>query len=291
MTTGLGALEEVRFRDGPVELTVLPEVGARFHRLRAWGHDLLRSPADPRVHIGDPFYWGSYVMAPWCNRISAGPVTVGSHQVELGSNFPDGSAIHGQVYARPWEQVSDAELRIAGGGDRWPWTYEVRQRLEVRSAAILIGLTLTNTADEPMPAGIGIHPWFLRPVEVGIRADSYFRSNTTWQPIAEPVVGSFDRRIVGPMAPDLDASWADLGDPPVELVWPEARVRATMRFTAPSGFIVAADPSNVEAIAVEPETHAPQGLRRLLEGQPGGLAWLDPGAILRLDIELTFERL
>mgnify|MGYP001794549893 CR=1 FL=1 len=39
--------------------------------------------------------------------------------------------------------------------------------------------------------------------------------------------------------------------------------------------------------ALEPETHAPQGLRRLLNGEPGGLAVVVPGETLTLVSLLT----
>lgn len=286
-----GAIEELVLADGPIELTVLPGVGARLHRLRVFGRDLIRTPAEPSVHIRDPFFWGSYVMAPWCNRLSADRVDVGSRRVELGSNFPDGTAIHGQVYARPWEHDGHGELWIRGGGDGWPWQYEVRQRIAVTPRTIGLALSLTNRSDDPMPAGIGIHPWFMRPIQVGIHAASVFPTNLDSQPIPDPVHGPFDRREIGEMADGLDASWADLADPPVELVWPDAGIRATMRMSAPTGYIVAANPPGVDAIAVEPETHAPQGLRRLLGHEPGGLTLLEPGHALNLDVELAFDRL
>jgi galactose mutarotase-like enzyme len=92
------------------------------------------------------------------------------------------------------------------------------------------------------------------------------------------------------MADDLDATWTDLADPPVELVWPETGVRATMRATPPVGYIVAASPGYLDAIAVEPQTHAPQGLRRLLGREPGALTMLKPGQTLGLTVELTFQR-
>ena len=283
-------MRELRISDGPIEVVVLPELGARLHRLRAFGHDLLRTPADQATHAGDPFYWGSYVMAPWCNRIEAGAVAVGSRQVALASNFPDGSAIHGQVYARPWDVLEDGSLRIRAGGDGWPWAYEVTQRIEVLDGLVRIGLALTNLADDPMPAGLGIHPWFRRPLLLAIRADAVFRSNTPTAPRPEPVSGSLDLREVGAMADDLDATWSDLAEPPVELRWPDRHVRAVMRAAAPTTYVVAASPAQIDAIAVEAQTHAPQGLRRMLNGEPGGLTALESGGTLRLDVELAFDR-
>jgi aldose 1-epimerase len=284
-------MDEVVIADGPLEAVVLPEAGARLHRLRAFGHDVLLTPDDPATHLGDPFFWGAYVMAPWCNRIEARPTQVGAHQIDLPSNFPDGSAIHGQVYARPWDRRADGSFGVSGGGDGWPWTYEMRMDVEIDGGTLQIDLLLTNTSADPMPAGIGIHPWFRRPLRTAIHADSFFADNLATETRPKPVAGPFDLRKIGVMADDLDGAWTDLGDPPVALRWDDLGLAMTMRTTPAAPYIVAASPSRVDAIAVEPQTHAPQGARRLLGGEPGGLAMLPPGEALRMRIELAFEQL
>ena len=75
----------------------------------------------------------------------------------------------------------------------------------------------------------------------------------------------------------------------MQLYWPEAGVRAVMTMSARTTYVVAASPLELDAIAVEPQTHAPQGLRRLINREPGGLTLLDPGGMLQLSTELTFE--
>jgi len=286
----MDGVEEHRFADGAIEVVVLPEAGARIHRLRAFGHDLLRTPADPSEHLRDRFFWGSYVMAPWGGRIEPGPVPVGSRVIDLASNFPDGTAIHGQVHTQPWERHGDGSFHVEGGGDGWPWNYEVGLRIEVLDPTVRLDLALVNRSNDPMPAGLAIHPWFRRPVQVAIRGDSFYSPNTATPREAQPVLGHFDQRQLGEMAVDLDATWTDLAEPPVELYWPDTGVRATMRATPPVGYIVAASPGEVDAIAVEPQTHAPQGLRRLLHGEPGALTMIKPGQTLGLTVELTFDR-
>jgi aldose 1-epimerase len=283
-------MDEVSIVDGPIEIVVLPEVGARIHRLRAFGHDLLRTPADPAEHLRDPFFWGAYPMAPWCNRIDARPTTVGDRTVDLAANFPDGTAIHGQVYDRPWASTDRASFMTRGGGDGWPWAYEARLLVAVAGGTIRVDLAITNLADDPMPAGIGIHPWFRRPLEVAIHAERVHASMATLAPEPETVAGPYDLRSLGPIADDLDATWTDVADPAVVLHWPHRGIRATMRVVAPTICVVAASPSHIDAIAVEPQTHAPRGLRRLLAGEPDGLALLSPGQTLGLTMELAIER-
>ncbi len=148
-----GTGSEVRIGGEPLEVVVLPGLGARLHRLRAFGHDLLLSPDDPATYIDDPFMWGSYVMAPWCNRLEPTPTEVGGRTVALGVNFVDGTAIHGQVYLRPWAIEAPGSFVVAGGGDGWPWRYEVRQQVTVVGTDLRVALALTNLDDSTDAGG------------------------------------------------------------------------------------------------------------------------------------------
>ena len=277
--------------DGPIRVEVLPGLGARLHRLEVFGHDLLRTPDDPATHRADPFAWGAYVMAPWCNRIAATPTLVDGRLVAVRSNFADGSAIHGQVHSLPWKAVDNGTLRVRAGGDGWPWGYESTLRVAIRGAALLIDQSLTNLAATPMPAGLGLHPWFRRPLEVCINGARVLPSNLDAAEGVVPVSGSLDLRTMRAMPDDVDAAWLDLGDPAVDLRWPEIGLSATMRVRSEHGScIVAASPRGVDAVAIEPQTHAPYGLARLLRGEPGAMRMLAPGATARLVIELAFDR-
>ncbi|MCI0346237.1 MAG: hypothetical protein L0221_12465 [Chloroflexi bacterium] len=284
-------MEIVTFASDVLELEVLPEAGARLHRMRAFGHDLLRTPADPRAHLEDPFWWGGYVMAPWTNRLEARPTEALGRTVDLAPTFRDGTAIHGQVYARPWARVADATFAVRGGGNGWPWPYEVRLDVRVEGPRARLGLRLTNLADGPMPGGLGLHPWFRQPLELAIHAAAVFPSNHPSPPLPSPVAGELDLRTLRPFPVGLDATWSDLAEPPVDVNWPELGVRATMSAEPPaSPFVVAASLPDVDGVAIELQTHAPSGLRRLLVGEPGPLAVLAPGASLALVIHLQVAR-
>lgn len=283
-------MDRLTLANEAIEAEFLPALGARLHRLRVYGQDLLRTPGDLGAYAREPFVWGSFVMAPWCNRLKAGTAHVGSHEVRLEPNFPDGTAIHGQVYRLAWEHLPGGTLRVRAGGDGWPWEYEVTLNVTVDHHTLRLDHALTNLWTEPMPAGIGIHPWFRRPVRVAIHADAVYGRNTDTSPEPEPVHGPFDLRALREMPDGLDATWTGLARPPVHLLWPTLGVQATMNVTAPEVFIVAASPRSLEAIAVETQTHAPQGLRRLLRHEPGALTMLGPEESLRMSVELAFEQ-
>jgi aldose 1-epimerase len=286
------AEDSLRLAGGAVEVELLPRLGGRLHRLRAFGHDVLRTPATTAAYATDPFFWGSYVMAPWCNRLPTRPTAIGSRTVALPSNYPDGTAIHGQVVGLPWTVDADGSLLVRGGGDGWPWPYEVRQRVTVEGSALRILVTLTNLADDAMPAGMGLHPWLLKPLHVRLAASSVASSNLDPNSVLETVSGPFDLRAMAPLAADLDASWAELADPPLELRWPTFGIGATVRARSTAALSVAiASPEAVDAVAIEPQTHLPGGLRRLQDGDPHGLRLLEPGSALTLDVELEFAEI
>jgi aldose 1-epimerase len=286
----LPAEERIAIGDEPIRVELLPGIGGRLHRLRAFGHDLLRTPDDPAQHRRDPFLWGAYVMAPWCNRTAAVPTRVGAQLVDLSSNFPDGSAIHGQVYATPWQVKADGTLSVRGGGDGWPWPYESSMRVDVNASLLRIDLALTNRAQTPMPGGIGLHPWFRGALEVRFSADRVVPSNTDPACGLQPVSGAFDLRERRTMPAGLDAGWLASGGAAFEMRWPRLGIRATAQTVSDAPvWIVAASPPDLEAVAIEPQTHAAFGLRRFLAGEPGGLQPMAPGATLRLRIELAFE--
>ena len=282
------SLELVRLGDDVVRVEVLPAIGARIHRIQVRGVDILRTPDDVEVHRSDGWFWGSFPMAPWCNRLPAGHSRVAGRELDLPSNFFDGTAIHGQVAETAWAQVGDGAFSIRAGGDGWPWPYEVRQSIEASVDRFRLELAVTNLGDDVMPAGVGIHPWFREPVEVAIRAASVHPSNLDSSPVPEPVTGDLDRRLLGPLALGVDAAWTDLEAPPVLLSWPAAGLRATVETSPSVRYIVAAKLENADATAVEPETHAPAGLRRLERGERGALELIAPGETLGMTVTIRF---
>jgi len=123
---------------------VLPDLGSRIERLAYRGRDVLRRPDDESLLVREPTFWGSFVMAPWCNRIEADhAVRVGRRTLRVPANFPDGTAIHGQVFDRVW-QVAGAEMAPdavtlavdVSAAVGWPWSYEVTQRIAVLASSV-----------------------------------------------------------------------------------------------------------------------------------------------------------
>jgi len=287
------APRELVLRSDDIEAVLLPDLGARVHRLRAFDHDLLRTPRDPATHAGDPFNWGAYPMAPWCNRAAPGRHDVAGRQTDLAPNFADGSAIHGLVAAEPWEAEADGSLaiRLGGIGEPWPWAFEVRLVPTIDRSMLTLDYLLTNRSDEPMPAGLGLHPWFRRPLELRVPAERVYATNVDSPRHAERAVGRFDLTAVAPPPDDLDATLTGLPVPRIDLTWPQEGVAATLDVatSAPSVLVAMASPPGTGAVAIEPQTHGPDPLRRLELGEPDAPLLLGAGDTLRLTLTLTIS--
>lgn len=287
-------MSEVILQGDELEVVILPDAGGRIHRVRAFGEDLLRTPHDPAIHAADPIFWGAFVMAPWCNRAAPGPMHLAGREVALPANFPDGTAIHGLVSSAAWQREGDALAYRHAASLAWPWAFEVRQAPRLAGGACLeVEYRLVNLEpDAPMPAGIGLHPWFRRPVAIRLPAELAYAPNAGSPPHPAPVDGALDLRTLGPAADGLDATWTALTEPRVELAWPESGLAATLELETDPGspLVAVATPAHLDAIAVEPQTHGPDPLRRLASGQPHPPALLPPGGSLRLTIRLTVER-
>lgn len=113
--------------------------------------------------VTDQFSWGCFTMVPFCGRVRHGELVFrgNSHRLEprLGPH-----AIHGTVVDRPWvvlQLTSTNALLGCDLGPRWPFAGMVHHEITIDDHGL--SMTLTLSADEPMPVQVGWHPWFRRP--------------------------------------------------------------------------------------------------------------------------------
>jgi aldose 1-epimerase len=141
---------------------ILPALGGAVGRFTWDGRDVLRpAPAG----TGDVLATGSFPLVPFCNRIRDGRFSFGGQAVTLSPNLGDHPhALHGQGWRGAWTVVSASEVEAVLAFDHaageWPWAYRAEQRFALGDDGLRIELSVTNTGTEPMPAGLGFHPYF-----------------------------------------------------------------------------------------------------------------------------------
>ena len=149
---------------GGVACTLDPELGGSLLSLSVDGIDLLRPT---RSKPSDILEAACFPLVPFANRIADGRITFHGRDIVLP---PDPAAPphahHGHGWRRPWRLLAKsgalAELEYRHDPDEWPWAYRAVQRIALIDGGAEIELSVTNLSDEDMPAGLGLHPYFVR---------------------------------------------------------------------------------------------------------------------------------
>ncbi len=266
--------------DGTTRVDLYPGQGGRLGQITLGDRHLLRGPEHSALGWA---WWGSYPMLPWVNRIPGGVARFRGETITVPVNWPDGTAIHGLVAERPW-QVENADshaaaLTIEAELDR----YHVRSRqtFALDADALDLEIEVVNLAAWPVPAGVGIHPWFVA-APVRVPADLVWPGDGPMPDgLPRPVRPDEDLRQAVSAAPmdrcftGLTGSNADIGD--LTLSW-RGPITQVVVYSGQPGFV-----------CIEPQTMATDGFRLAEEGVEGtGVIVLEPGASLTVGYRLSW---
>lgn len=287
------AAETLRLTDGATHVEVTTaggcitayatETGAR--RL-----DWFRPATPEAVAARDPLRMGCYPLVPFSNRIRDGRFRFGRHSVVLPQNMPgQRHAIHGHGFQQPWSVTARSEtalsLAYTHAPDAWPFDYEAWQRFTLAGPRLSIEIGLRNTGDEPMPAGIGLHPYIQREPEMRLAA------SVTGVWLGDAEVMPTGHSAPPPAAMDLNATprvddlvldncytgW----DHRARLEWPEWRASLDIEATPPLDFLVVYAPAARHVLCVEPVSHVIDAINLAAQGVPNtGARKLAPGETL-----------
>lgn len=151
---------------GPLRLHLAPQVGGSIARFN-WAEKSREIPIlrGSRAVPGHVLEAASFPLVPYCNRIRDGRFDYSGRKVTLARNMPpDPSPLHGQGWLEPWETArrtdAEAELVFRHRAGEWPWGYEAVQHFALDGEGLSLVLSCTNRSDEPMPCGLGQHPYF-----------------------------------------------------------------------------------------------------------------------------------
>lgn len=277
-----------------LELQLSPSIGGAISRLAYLGAgsatSILRDSHTPPENVLEA---ASFPLVPYVNRVRDGSFTFRGRTISMIPNMAgDPSPLHGQGWLKPWnvEEASEslALLSYRHEPDEWPWSYEARQEFGIEGAVLWIGLACRNTSGEPMPCGLGQHPYFPCGPSTGIETSvtHAWTIDEKVLPLEKvPATGRYDlsdRLICGQ---DLDngfGGWSGrvlMDDPawPFELEMSSPQARFFQIYSPASGGIFVAEPvTHANAAMNVPECDWPELGFRVLE----------PGEEMRLDMRL-----
>jgi aldose 1-epimerase len=255
----------VVLRAATTRVVVDPRRGGTIRELKWHGRDVLRpTPA----HAGDdPFDSACFPMVPFVNRVAHGRFEFGGRTVRLERNWSeDPHPLHGQGWRKPWNVVAEsaaaATLRLEAGADEWPWRYRCEQHFHLQQDGLSVELSLQNLSTEPMPAMLGLHPYFPDAAQARMHAwlPRVWLTDRGALPLEEVRTSppwSFEPGRAVKEVP-LDHGFSGW-DGVVSLRWPDR----TVTVTAPAcRFLHVFVPADHDYFCVEPQTAAPGALSR-----------------------------
>jgi galactose mutarotase-like enzyme len=177
---------------------------------------------------------GSFLMAPWPNRVRNGRITADgkAYSVPVNSGV---HAIHGTIRRRTFEVASIEKSRcrlVSALGPEWPFPGKVVYEVSLDGPSLLQRMEV-HADEQKFPVGVGWHPWFKRrigggdavvsaPVEaVWVLDQDMTPSGHTVSPSGPTALNSG----ITPSAGSLDHCFRITPGRPTTLRWPSLELR------------------------------------------------------------------
>lgn len=278
----------MELRAGDARAVILPEAGAAFTRLDHGGYPLL-VPVPEGADPNGGFH-GSFLMAPWTNRLDGGCIAVAGVPHRMPINRPaENTAIHGFLREMACDvlEAGASHLIMRCAFDRAPFTGMARIGVRLAPDHLMLSVSLANRGTVSTPMGFGWHPYFARPrgTSLAVATRTIFGRDARNLPVApRPCGGLHGAEAV---LDGLDAHFAGW-DGQARIDWPDGRWLTLSATGAWAGNLQVFAPSLAAALAVEPVTHAPDAANRAEAAAHGPMHMLGPDQILEGTLTLRW---
>ena len=255
-------------QNGGLAVDLAPEAGGSIARFSIDGVDLLRPMAAVDVASGAGTHASAYPLVPFSNRIANGRLVFEGEAYQLRRNWPGvNHPMHGDGWAHAWQVVrSDAQSaeiayvhERAGEDDGWPFRYRARQAYRLAADRLTVTIALDNLEERAVPAGVGLHPFFVREAdsELQCKCEAVWRTDAEVLPIARIVVPpAFDfsrsRNVNGVILDNGFDGW----DGRATIRWPARKLRLDLEASPTFRHAVIYVPPDRPYFCVEPVSHA-----------------------------------
>ena len=276
----------------------MPALGA------CWAALLYCAPGQAPLHILRPlpqdsqdlFESGGYVLVPYSNRLFGHQLLAGSGETHaIALNRPAVSdPVHGVGWMKAWtvtEKSADSlTLDYHHGADlHWPYAHACQLHLAVGDGRVCMRMTVHNLSQQPMPVGMGFHPF------LAIDDDSrvFFDVAARWEQD-----GNGEPTHLAPVAacPPMGHAAAQLQlnhcfggwSGPVRLTRPQHGMTVEVRASNELDHLQVYRRADMPWLCMEPVSHA-TGAWSLPQVHlaSAGLRWLPPGAQFQGWMELS----
>lgn len=272
---------------GDYRLDLVPGCGGSVARFDWRGEPLFRRAKEDSI-----LEMACFPLVPFSNRIAFGKFAALGKTVQLSPNFPGSDhphPLHGFGWLQPWTIVevgpSRATLEHRHAPGEWPWPYRARQRFTLSSDGLLHQLSIENTGDEPMPAGLGLHPYFPRTprtIYKGLHRQVWQTSDEglpVGSHLAETARDWWDGK---PIATKVVDTAFGQREGSLRVDWPETRLSLTILPSDNLPFTIVFSPAAADFFCLEPVTHGIDAVNS--ESEQEAMQVLAPGGSLDVSV-------
>ena len=274
-------------------LEIVPEIGGSITRYCLKTKEQVLELMRPSTQVGlaaeDPTKMSCFPLIPFSNRIRNGRFSFQGKQIKMFTNFPpEVHTIHGHGWKAPWtvSEVKEnrAVLAYQHFPDEWPFPYLARQVLELNGPSLTVTLQITNNGKSAMPAGMGLHPYFVRTPQASITAktEKMWINDAETMPlrlesVPETKLLNQGLSVTQNTLDNLFTGW----NREVLISWPEWNANLRIIADAPLDFMVIYTPADADFFCVEPVSNVTDAFNMLARGEFGhGAKTLLPGELL-----------
>lgn len=266
-------------------VTVAPELGGLVTQFDVGGQRVLYLDAETlrqrRVDPKRSIRGGCPVLFPTPGKLAGDRWAHGDRHGALPQ--------HGFARNRSWRvcgtldegAVAAVALRLeVGSGDpEWPWRCKLELTYSLRGQVLRIDQRVTNLDGQPMPFGLGFHPYFAVPQEDKARATIETRATRAFDNVTKQDV---TLSTIDLTRPEVDLHLLDHDATASALTWGEhcVRLSGSREYTR----WVVWTRAGQDFVCLEPWTSPGDGINR------GEILTVEPGEARALFVEIAYER-
>jgi len=269
----------IRLQAGAWSATVSPALGGAILELNHAGRPIFRpTPTDSAAILET----ACFPLVPYANRVAGGRFRFGGEEVALPV-LPEFAphALHGDGWMGVWrvdhQDETVVSMTLGGGDDHWPWAWSATQTIRLSESGLRVDLTMTNEADRPAPAGLGLHPFLHRLPDARLT----LAADQIWLTRADDIP---DRLAASSSLMDWSGGAALASAPPVDHAYAMRGGQATLDDGSGRVIMTASEncrwtqvyaPPGGDFVCIEPVTHRPDAVNAP-SGEDSGLVILSP---------------
>lgn len=254
----------VRLQSGCLTSYYLNEGDTRF--------DILR-PTLPQGDIqAKP---ASFPLIPYSNRIKQGRFDFAGTTYSLPLNFGDHPhSIHGVGWQALWQvkqqTANSIVLELNYEGDGWPFAFYSTQTFSLEDTHLRHELSITNTSSTPMPAGLGMHPYFPRHQQACLTADVthvWLTDDTCLPTERTPCPDNWKLHAGAEVEQLLCDNQFELWNGVARIEWPQDKMAVDVSASEDLNRLVVYAPDGEDFFCIEPVSHMTDAFNQTANGK------------------------